>query len=93
MPGDVFLTLGNEGKVNKATCNLGFMVLNDIAGGTNIAFAFNAKWQGGVDRVAFEDEDLNGFVWIWKVLGGFHRFQEQKVCRPVAGLRLGLLPL
>ena len=27
------------------------------------------------------------------VLGGFHGFQGQKVCQPVAGIRDGLLPL
>ena len=83
MPGDVFLTLGNEGKVNKATCNLGCMVLNDIAGGTNIAFAFNAKWQGGVDRVAFEDEDLNGFVWTAPAEGV--SAGTEIICRGIGG--------
>ena len=81
-PGDVYMTIGNEGKNNKATCNLGFVFLVDVASGTKVAFT-REKWLGGVDDTSFDAEDLEGFVWTAPI-GGVTAGTEV-VCRGVGG--------
>ena len=76
------MTIGNEGKNKKATCNLGFVFLVDVASGTKVAFT-REKWLGGVDDTSFDAEDLEGFVWTAPI-GGVTAGTDV-VCRGVGG--------